>query len=66
MTPCFDKLLPFGGEVDVDILDMVAMVGGLYRDKISVNCDLENTMIWKCSTRLVSRSGASSFFRCLS
>ena len=42
--PCFNKLLPFRGEVNVDVLDMVAMVGGLHRDEIS---DIESTMTWK-------------------
>ena len=26
---------------------MVAMVGGLHRDEIGMNCDIENTMTWK-------------------
>ena len=65
MTSWLDKPLPFGGEVEVDILHMVAMVGGLHHDEISVDCDLENTMRCKHSTRPVSRSGTSSFFRCL-
>ena len=65
MTSWLDKPLPFGGEVEVDILDMVAMVGSLHHNEISVDCDLENTMIWKHSTCLVSRSGTSSFFHCL-
>ena len=47
MTPCFNKLLPFRGEVDVDIIDMVTMVGGLHHDEISMNRDLENTMTRK-------------------
>ena len=47
MTPCFNKLLPLGGEIDVDIVDMVAMVGSLHCNEICVNCDLENTTTWK-------------------